>query len=61
MKYDVIAINDEADVQDLPENGNEVAGLEQPIDISDDVWVRIFISLSFKTCTVTMEWVIMVV
>jgi len=31
-----IAINDEADVQGFPENGYEVAGLEQPIDISDD-------------------------
>jgi len=30
-----IAINDEADVQGFPENGYEVAGLEQPVDISD--------------------------
>ncbi len=36
LKCDFIAINDEADVQDFSENGYEVAGLEQPIDISDD-------------------------
>ncbi len=33
---DFIAINDEADVLDFSENGYEVAGLQQPIDISDD-------------------------
>jgi len=36
LKCDFIAINDEADVQDFSENGYEVAGLEQPINISDD-------------------------
>jgi hypothetical protein len=36
LKCDFIAVNDEADVQDFSENGYEVAGLEQPIDISDD-------------------------
>ena len=38
LKRDFIAINDEADldVQDFSENGHEVAGLQQPIDISDD-------------------------
>ena len=36
LKCDFIAINDEADVQDFSENGYEVAGLEQPVDISDD-------------------------
>ena len=36
LKCDFIAINDEADVQEFSENGYEVAGLEQPIDISDD-------------------------
>ncbi len=36
LNCDCIAIDDEADVQDFSENGYEVAGLEQPIDISDD-------------------------
>ncbi len=36
LKCDFIAINDEADVQDFSENGYEVAGLQQPIDITDD-------------------------
>ena len=36
LKCDFIAINGEADVQEFSENGYEVAGLEQPIDISDD-------------------------
>jgi len=36
LNCDFIAIDDEADVQDFSENGYEVAGLEQPIDISDD-------------------------
>ena len=34
-KRDFIAINDEADVQDFSENGHEVAGLQQPINISN--------------------------
>jgi len=32
----LIHCNDEADVQDISENRYEVAGLEQPIDISAD-------------------------
>ncbi len=32
----LIHCNDEADKQDFPEKGYEVAGLEEPIDISDD-------------------------
>ena len=36
LKCNFIAITNEADVQDFSENGYEVAGLEQPIDISDD-------------------------
>ena len=35
-KRDFIAINDEANVQDFSENGHEVAGLQQPIEISND-------------------------
>ena len=36
MQCDFIASNDEADVQDFSENGYEVVGLQQPIDITDD-------------------------
>ncbi len=36
LKCDFIAIIVETDVHDFSENGYEVAGLEQPIDISDD-------------------------
>ena len=35
LKRDFTAINDEANVQDFSEIGHEVAGLQQPIDISD--------------------------
>ncbi len=33
LKCDLIAIKDEADVQDCSENGYERAGLQKPIDI----------------------------
>ena len=60
LECDFIAINDEADVQDFSENGYEVAGLEQPIDTSDDEhWVKSLISLSFRTYTIILEWVMM--
>ena len=36
LKCDFIAINDVAEVQEFGENGYEVAGLEQPIDINDN-------------------------
>ncbi len=36
LKCDFVAITDEADVQEFSEHGSEGAGLEQPIDNSDD-------------------------
>ena len=51
-------------VQEFPDNGYEVAGvnLEQPIDISDDEnWVKFLTSLSFRTCTLILEVVMMTV
>ena len=36
LKCAFIAVSDEADLQDSSENGYELAGLEQPVDISDD-------------------------
>ena len=36
LKCDFIAINDDADMKEFSENGYKRAGLQQPIDISDD-------------------------
>ena len=58
LKCDFIAINDEADVQDFSENGYEVAGLEQPVDISDDdeAIVETVGQLCCKACT--QSWLV---
>ena len=69
LECDFIAINwfdcnDEADCARFSDNGYGVAGLsvEQPIDISDDEnWVKFLTSLSFRTCTLILEVVMMTV